>query len=436
MKSYQKLSLLFFIKRSKKDNNNRAPIYVRVTIDGHEDEFSTGLKSHVDYWDSTTKQDLERSSRAASTNKQIHEMLSDLERHFNVLAVGEERVSPQMLKNVFQGRPAHWSKNDAKLEAEKKHNLLEAVDVYIAMLSEKVAARKLSKSTRDTWVLSKKYLEEYVTKGRGLSDIELKAVNKDFFSEFVHYLTVRRTVRIAETTAEKRIIHLKAFLEFAVDKDWVKPLKGEKFSFNPKATRVTPLEYEEVLKIWEKKMHNSRLEKVRDIFVFQCFTAFSYADLAALTPNDVKVTLDVGRFIVRSRLKTDVNATVPLLPVVAEIIAKYENDADCLEKGMLLPVSSNQKYNAYLKEVADICNIESDLRTHLARHTFAHIMLNEFNLPVEDVAAMMGHNSTKSTRAYCQVGRKRLKRNMDSVREQMCALASTKSMVIGEKFRA
>lgn len=85
---------------------------------------------------------------------------------------------------------------------------------------------------------------------------------------------------------------------------------------------------------------------------------------------------------------------VPILPVIEELIAKYKTDPYCIINSRLIPVNSNLTYNGYLKEIAVICGISRELDKHLARHTFADIMLNN-GVPLEDVSKMLGHKSIR-----------------------------------------
>ncbi|WP_316801599.1 site-specific integrase [Pedobacter frigidisoli] len=159
------------------------------------------------------------------------------------------------------------------------------------------------------------------------------------------------------------------------------------------------------------------MDKVRDAFVFQCFTGFAYQDIYALTPQHIKKHgVERERWLVKERGKTKVTEMVPVLPIVDEIIDKYKDDPYCRFKNSLLPVNSSAKYNTYLKELADICGIGRELNTHLARHTFADIMLNVLEFPLEDVSKMLGHKSIRTTQRYARVKKRRIGNRMNAVK--------------------
>ena len=150
-----------------------------------------------------------------------------------------------------------------------------------------------------------------------------------------------------------------------------------KFKCGADEKEIPPLEYFEVETIWTKEINIQRLSEVRDAFIFQCFTGFAYQDVYMLSPeNIIKVGIKGEYWLIKDRGKTGVSEMVPILPIVHELIEKYKTHSCRTTKGLLIPVNSNQRYNSYLKELATICGIARELNTHLARHTFADIMLN------------------------------------------------------------
>lgn len=135
-----------------------------------------------------------------------------------------------------------------------------------------------------------------------------------------------------------------------------------------------------------------RIEKARDLFLFQCLTGMPYSDMQLLKPSDIKE----GRFIYKPRQKTGEIQMIPLLPESKEILERFSGHAYCF------PRISNQKLNAYLKELATIKDIEKPLTTHVGRHTFATLML-EKGLPLETISHILGHASTKTTSIYAKM---------------------------------
>ena len=170
---------------------------------------------------------------------------------------------------------------------------------------------------------------------------------------------------------------------------------------------------EEIEKLIKKEFSIKRLEQVRDIFVFSIFTGLAYIDVANLTGKNI-VTLDGKQWIMTRRQKTDVPTNVLLLDIPRMIIEKYKLMMTDDDKGRLLPILSNQKMNAYLKEIADICGIEKRLSFHLARHTFATMALTK-GVSIESVSKMLGHTNIQTTQIYARIINKKVEADMLSL---------------------
>jgi site-specific recombinase XerD len=162
---------------------------------------------------------------------------------------------------------------------------------------------------------------------------------------------------------------LKKIIRIAMANDWIKkdPFYGIRFKFEE--TNIGFLTQEELEELIHKEFSVQRLEQVRDIFVFCCFSGLAFADVQLLTPNHLLKGNNGALWIRKNRQKTGNMCNIPVLSVAQRLIDKYRNHPDCVRKGVLLPVISNQKMNAYLKEIADLCGINKKLCTHTARHT-------------------------------------------------------------------
>jgi integrase len=176
-----------------------------------------------------------------------------------------------------------------------------------------------------------------------------------------------------------------------------------------------------------KKLHTERLELVRDIFVFCCFTGFAYIDVKNLTQENLVMGIDGGKWINTERNKTKVRTNIPLLDIPLKIIAKYNNNPRTINSGKLLPVLSNQKSNAYLKEIADLCGINKNLTTHLARHTFATTVTLNNDVDIASVSKMLGHTSIKTTQIYAKVLDKKVSNDMNTLRNKLNKIAAKDS---------
>lgn len=156
---------------------------------------------------------------------------------------------------------------------------------------------------------------------------------------------------------------------------------------------------------------------VRDIFVFACYTGLSYSDICKLSREHLQLGNDGEQWIIIDRSKNDSRCRIPLLPKAKNILIKYKDYPVNSSVRLLLPVHSNQKMNAYLKELADICGITKNLSMHVARHTFATSITLSNGVPIETVSKMLGHNSLKTTQIYARIVDNKISQDMKNLKD-------------------
>ena len=172
---------------------------------------------------------------------------------------------------------------------------------------------------------------------------------------------------------------------------------------------------EEILKIANKELGIQRLEQVRDMFIFSCFTGLAYIDVSNLTPDNI-VTLDDKQWIMTKRQKTSVETNVLLLDIPKSIIAKYSHKT--YRDGKLFPILSNQKTNSYLKEIADLCGIKKNLTFHLARHTFSTTICLSNGISMETLSKMLGHSNIGTTQIYGKITDHKIQEDMTALTDR------------------
>lgn len=201
-----------------------------------------------------------------------------------------------------------------------------------------------------------------------------------------NYITLIKS-RFINGTCKYKFAKFKCILKYGVDSGKVKVniLDNVKVKFD-KPKGIKYLTNAELDKLKTKDLHNDRLNKVRDLFLFQCYTGMAYKDMSCFSKSDIR-DMDGQKVIVKTRCKTDIEFTIVLLPNALDLLEKYDYQ---------LPVISNQRYNSYLKEIADLCGIDKQLTTHMGRHTAACQLLNA-GVRMEVVSKVLGHSSTKIT---------------------------------------
>jgi site-specific recombinase XerD len=245
------------------------------------------------------------------------------------------------------------------------------------------------------------HLESFLKWKYKVSDISLLQLKYEFLSGFEFYLKTEKS--IDHNTAAKYIKNTKKVINDCVAKGWLKANPFTNFKITTKLVDRTFLSEEELEILANKELRVDRVALVRDIFVFSCYTGLSFIDVANLTPNHIATGMDREKWIFTSRQKTNTASHIPILPPAMEIINKYKDHPASVSKGRLLPMLSNQKMNAYLKEIADLCEINKDLTFHVARHTFATTVTLTNGVPIETVSKMLGHKKLQTTQHYAKI---------------------------------
>jgi len=394
------LSVLFTLKKSKEDKGGGVPIYLRITVNGKRAEVSTNRKIEVTKWDSAMQRLKGRSESARILNDHLDNLENHIKRDFNTLLEKEEFITAEKLKDMLIGK---YQKHYYLVDIFEKNNKL--VELGIG-----------SKYTRDTFVryeISLERLKKFLLKEFNVKDIKLEDLNHGFINRYDAF--IRTEYSCDHNTSMKYLKHLKKVIHFAMKMDYIE--KDPFFQYQTAYKDVIRgyLTADEMSRIESKKFRAHRLEKVKDVFIFVCYTGISYSDLVELTPESVTKGIDGKSWIVYERNKTGVRASIPLLPVAQAIVDKYKNDPECSVKNQLLPVISNQKLNAYLVEIADLCEINKHITMHVGRHTFATTVTLTNGVPIETVSKMLGHTSLKTTQIYSKVIDTKISKDMEQL---------------------
>lgn len=359
MKINEGLSVLFFLYKAKKTKDGTAPIYVRITVNGERDNFSSGRKLHPDDWDE--KNGLARSTCPdyKTINSYIRNTQSSLQKHYERLCSVNSIVTAQMVTEAQFPKPT-----DEK-------SLMEAFNLHNKEFEELIKEGHGSTATLKRFKRLQLKVTAFLKKKYKTSDIALDDIQYSLAIDFTHYLMT--VEKIGKNTALKYVKTLKQVLKKAVDKGWVKynTISGFKCSYtDPEREHLS---MEEILYLYTKEISNPRLSEVRDVYIFCCFTGYAYETVYNLQTENIFTGIDGLKWISKHRAKSKTKEMVPLLPIPLEIINKYKENQYCLDNNRLLPVNCNQRYNAYLKEIADICGINKHLTTsHCETHIRDH----------------------------------------------------------------
>jgi site-specific recombinase XerD len=260
-----------------------------------------------------------------------------------------------------------------------------------------------------------------------VSDIDILDLNFEFVTDFEFWLKSERSC--SHNTSVKYISNLKKIINICLKNGWLQrdPFTG--YKMNKREVMREILSQEEIDRIANKVFSADRLSIVRDIFLFSCYTGLAYADVKKLKRSEIAIGMDGGEWIFTQRQKTEAPSRIPLLPAALRILQKYESNPLCLNKGVLLPISSNQKMNEYLKEIADLCAITKKMTFHTARHTFATTITLTNGVPIETVGKMLGHRNLKTTQHYAKILDKKVSDDMLTLRAKLASRTETPSAI-------
>lgn len=260
-----------------------------------------------------------------------------------------------------------------------------------------------------------RYLEEMLQSQYNLKDIPLKELNHEFVLNFEHFVKVQKNC--AQNAAVKYLKNLKKITRLALVNKWITDDPFTEIRFHQTQSNRDFLTEEELNAIINKKFDIQRLETVRDIFVFCALSGLAFTDAQHLTPEHITQDCNGDYWIRKPREKTNNMCNIPLLDIPRMIAEKYKNHPECIKRGVVLPVPSNQRMNSYLKEIADVCGIKKTLSTHIARHTFACIAIAN-KVSMESIAKMLGHSDLRTTKIYAKLMDKTVSEEMNILKRK------------------
>jgi site-specific recombinase XerD len=380
--------LLFYLRKQKNFKGGPMAIYMRITVNGKRADMSAGRECDPGKWNSQAGRAIGTKEETRALNNYLDSLQTKVRDAHQVLIDTKQCITTESLQNQFNGK------------AEKSRYLMQLFTEHNAKVKALIG-NGFEANTLKGYNTSEKHLTAFLRKEYGKTDIEISQLDYAFITGFEFYL--KAECKCSGVSAAKYIKHLKKIVNHCIANSWLTINPFINYKSTAKAKERTYLTQPELDSIANKKLSIERLQQVRDIFVFCCYTGLSYADVKKLKRSEIAIGMDGERWIFTSRQKTDTSSRIPILPVALEILDKYQDHPQCENKGLLLPVLSNQKMNAYLKEIADLSDIVKHLTFHLARHTFATTVTLSNNVPIETVSKMLGHTNIKTTQHYAKV---------------------------------
>jgi len=403
--------LLFYVKKSKTLSNGTAPIYLRITIDGKPIEIAAKRYVIPEKWNSQAQKFNGISEEVRTLNAYLKTLEQQVYEAHHELLKERKPVTAETIKSRLQGTD------------ERKLTIIPIFEDHINKL--KALPDEYAPATITRYNSAFKHLKEFLQWKYNVSDFNIKAIDHAFINEFEFYL---RSVRKCGNNSAVKYVrsNFGKVLRVCLSNGWLDKDPFINYTSKIREVKRQFLTEEEIQAIANKDLKNERLKLVRDIFLFSCYTGLAYIDVQKLSPANIAIGIDGEKWIYTFRQKTDSRSNIPLLPPALEILEKYKQHPVCLTKNCLFPVLSNQKMNAYLKEIADICEIDKELTFHIARHTFATTVTLSNGVPIETVSKMLGHSSIKQTQHYAKILDRKVSDDMKALKEKY----STKDKLI------
>jgi site-specific recombinase XerD len=396
------VSIRFYLKSRTKDDAY-SHIYVRLTVDKCRKSFSINRVLLNEDWDMKKQRVKPKRKDTDQINNQLDSMRMFIFETHRILSDKGKYVSVEMLY--------------AELirDEEKKKTFIDFYKEYLKRKNELVGIE----TTAEIYIKHKRIFEKFkkfIAYKKLEVDLPFEKLNNDLGKDFFNYLKL--IDGLSHNTAVKQMQLFKCVIKDAVNRGFITHDPFYEVKLKLKDSPRPYLTQEEIDAIIKLENLFPRVEIVRDIFIFSCYTGLAYIDVQKLTTENIRPGVEGKLWIFTKRQKTDVTSNIPILSQAQVIIDKY-SDTVQFRKGKLLPILSNQKMNAYLKEIADLAKINKVLTYHVARHSFATTVTLTNGVPIETVSKMLGHKQIKTTQHYAKIVDLKVSADMKILEEKL-----------------
>lgn len=393
--------ILFIEGKNRKNKKNQSPLFCRITLNGNRKQISTGINIESEHWDTKNQVILNSHKSAILYNSQLDKIKSKVNSIYMILRLQENPFSIEDIHDKYFGK-----------ELKKSEFILSYYKQYLSKI-EKLVGLEIKDNTYNKFVYVGNHLEAFLKWKYKKTDYPLKELSLQFLSDFDYYLKTEK--KQEQITINKTIQRLRTPIKQAISEGY---LDRDPFILHKSKTvrkTVIFLTTEELKTLEEAALQQKRLSTIQDLFIFCCYTGLAYNEMAHLSKQNIQIGFDDVNWIQMKREKTQRQISIPILPKAQEIIEKYSTDSN-----RIFPSISNQKFNSYLKEIADVTGIEKRLTHHIARKTFASTVLLYNDVPMEIVSELLGHSNMVITQeSYGKVVQKKVSEAMANLKDKL-----------------
>ena len=376
------LFVSFLARKAMSKKTGMVPIYCRVRYGDTTAQFSTKIDVPYINWDS--KRTRVKGNSKKAMNLKLETLRISIIEKYDALIKTNVIITAKTIIDYYKNDTLIMN---SVINVFKQHNTN----------MKSLIGIEYSYGSYKNYKTTLKHLIKYINTKYNANDIFLNKINYDFIYNFSQFLLLHTECN--HNGMMKHIQRFKKITNFCIKNDYITndPFAGFKISFK-KSNRVYINKQE--LHTLKNITLNDSLSKVRDIFLFACYTGLSYIDLYNLSLKNIRKGYDNLQWIYVKRHKTNIPSNIPILPPAFSILKKYKKQKNI---NRIFPMISNQKMNKALKEIAHLCNFNKKLTFHSARHTFATTVTLTNGVPIETVSKMLGHNNIKTTQLYARV---------------------------------
>lgn len=394
----EKITILFVISANKTNQKGLCPLNCRITLNKQRKQFTTGLFVNPNYWDNKLQKVNAQDTNYKFINAQIEQIQIKINNIALLFQLQDENCTLDNIYNKYIG-----------VEIKKKEYVLSYYKQYLSKI-KKLVGLEIKDNTYNKFVYVGNHLEAFLKWKFKKVDHPLEELNLQFLDDFEYYLKTEK--KQEQITINKTIQRLRAPIKQAISEGYLD--RDPFILYKSKTVRKTVifLTTEELKTLEEAVLQQKRLSTIQDLFIFCCYTGLAFNEMANLEKQNIQVGFDDINWIQMKREKTQRQISIPILPKAQEIIEKYST-----ENNRIFPAISNQKFNSYLKEIAEIIGIEKRLTHHTARKTFASTVLLYNDVPMEIVSELLGHSNMLITQeSYGKVVQKKVSEEMKKLK--------------------
>lgn len=387
----------FLQRKTHPNEDGKFPIVLRITYRNQRRDTFTGLYCDHESWDSRSRR-LTSCKQNTGINKNLDLIERKAHEAFDKLKYSGEPFTIDELMNVVKGKE------------EKPVLLIDFLEDQKKALKKRLNV-DISAATYDKYRRSASHLLQFLQAEFKVKNYPLVRMDKVFLDRYFQFL--RTTRKISHNTAVKYVVFLKTILMPAIRAGVFKVDPFRELKLKQKPVFKGYLTQEELDAIRDVELSSPDLKRIRDIFLFSCYTGLAYIDLKQLQKDHILKTSENSFAIRKARQKTGQESIVPLLPAATRILERYSLTGDC--RDFKWSISANQNMNFNLKTIGKLAGITKELHMHLARHTFATTVTLSNGVPIETVRAMLGHSSLKQTLHYAKIITAKFQADMDKI---------------------